>query len=100
MLTCSNDNAVKLWDASTGLLLADLRGLGTERYFRSTLAVYAPSGETFATAFPNTNDIQVWDGRTARPTHLLTGHKAPVTSIVYDGEGKRILTTSEDGTAR
>ncbi|RYY88724.1 MAG: hypothetical protein EOO15_08225 [Chitinophagaceae bacterium] len=100
VLTCSNDNAVKLWDASTGLLLADIRGLGTERYFRSTLAVYAPSGETFATAFPNTNDIQVWDGRTARPTHLLTGHKAPVTSIVYDGEGKRILTTSEDGTAR
>ncbi len=43
---------------------------------------------------------QIWNAKTGVRTALLKGHDGPVTSAVFSPDGKRVLTTAQDHTAR
>jgi WD40 repeat protein len=42
----------------------------------------------------------VWDAETGRPLATLTGHTARVNDAAFSPDGKRIVTASQDDTAR
>jgi WD40 repeat protein/DNA-binding SARP family transcriptional activator len=42
----------------------------------------------------------IWDTKTGRETHKLSGHDAPILSAVFSPDGKHVLTGSSDTTAR
>ena len=43
---------------------------------------------------------RVWDAKVRKTIAVLVGHSEPVRSAVFSPEGERILTASDDGTAR
>lgn len=42
----------------------------------------------------------MWDTRTGRQLHLLTGHQDEVLDVTFDPSGRRLASASADGTAR
>jgi WD40 repeat protein len=55
-------------------------------------------GRTVAVAVGK--DVEIWDSKTGLQTAKLTGHTATIASISADAQGKRLLTSAWDGTAR
>ena len=45
-------------------------------------------------------ELILWDSGSGEPLRRLRGHEGPITSVVFDHEGKRILSGSMDRTAR
>ncbi len=43
---------------------------------------------------------RLWDADSGKELSLLQGHNAPITSVAFAPDGKRLLTGGEDGTAR
>jgi WD40 repeat protein len=43
---------------------------------------------------------EVWDLRSGRRVHTLRGHTAPLTGVATSSDGRRIATSSQDGSAR
>jgi len=60
--------------------------------------VFSPQGNILAVAFRD--KALLFDVPTFHLAHTLRGHDAPLTSIAFSSDGKRIVTSSEDATAR
>ena len=75
-----------------------------ERFFRFVWSqnwgavVFSPQGNILAVAFRD--KALLFDVPTFHLAHTLRGHDAPLTSIAFSSDGKRIVTSSEDATAR
>jgi WD40 repeat protein/DNA-binding SARP family transcriptional activator len=113
ILTASTDGTAKVWDASAssatyGECLLTLTGhadpVGT--------AVWSPTGELVVGADWG-GTVLVWDvaaaldkglepsaGATAEPLFNLSGHSDAVVWAAWSPDGSRIVTASDDGTAR
>jgi WD40 repeat protein len=48
----------------------------------------------------NDGTIAIWDLRRRREVHLLTGHASAIGTIFYNPDGRMLISTSFDGTAR
>ena len=59
---------------------------------------YFPDGTRLAVA--STIGIWIYDVETCEPIELITGHTAPVNSIVFSPDGNVFATASDDHTAR
>ena len=95
VVTASNDNTARLWDAGNGHLLATLAG----HTGPVNSALFSPDGKRIVTASAD-GTARVWDAGDGRPLFLLGGHKGAVNSAVFSPDGKSIVTPSADGTAR
>lgn len=62
------------------------------------VAAISPNGLSAATTLGR--EVQLWNALEGRPLLRLVGHEGPVTSVGWSADGRRLLTTSEDGTAR
>ena len=95
VLTASQDNTSRLWDAATGAEIAVLRGHEGSVWS----AVFDPSGARVLTASAD-NTARVWDAASGVVLAVLRGHQNSVGSAVFDPSGARVLTASGDNTAR
>jgi WD40 repeat protein len=88
-----NDRTVRVWDATTGRVLAVLRG-----HSDLVLAVaFSPDGTRLASASYD-KTIRIWQLGTSRH-RVLRGHSGPVGQVAWHGAGE-LVTASYDGTVR
>ena len=95
VVTASDDNTARVWDADSGKTLAPLQG-HTQPV---NSAAFSPDGKRVVTAsFDNT--ARVWDADTGKTLAPLQGHTTWVNSAAFSPDGKRVVTASYDTTAR
>jgi WD40 repeat protein/tRNA A-37 threonylcarbamoyl transferase component Bud32 len=104
------EGAARVWDVSTGQELATLRWPeGTKAWVRT--ARFSPDGTRILTAGVRTSgsgseDYQVpwtWDAATGKRLVAFRGHEAnwiSVSSAAFSPDGKQVVTTANDNTAR
>ncbi len=104
IVTGSRDNTARIWDASTFAELATIKG-HTETV---TSVTVTPDGARVVTGSAD-NTARVWEpGSGAGPSanewreigQLKGGHTRGVTSVAVTPDGARIVTASDDNTAR
>ena len=89
VLTGSEDNTARLWDATTGEPLGIIL-----KHQEAVLAVaFSADGQRIATASRD-KTAQIWDAATGK---LLLGplaHAGPVTVVAFSSDGRRLVTAS------
>jgi len=95
IVTASDDNTARVWDAASGHNLAVLQGHTRTVYS----AAFSADGARIVTASYD-NTARVWDAASGRSLAVLQGHTGGVISAAFSPDGTRIVTASEDKTAR
>jgi WD40 repeat protein len=94
IVTASEDNTVRIWEARTGSPLFTLVG-HSDMVFS---AVFSPDGRFVATAsFDHT--AWIWDAGNGYPRTVLM-HAGPVSAVTFSPDGRYLATASEDGKVR
>ena len=95
VVTASNDNTARIWDAATGASVLELRGHTAP----VVSAVFSPDGKSVVTASWD-DTARIWDASTGGQLAELRGHTGSVVSALFSPDGKFIVTASADDTAR
>lgn len=88
-------NSVMIYDASSGQLLAKLKGHSAD----ITSTVFSANGDRIVTTSGD-HTARLWDTETGQEVAILRGHKSRVQSAAFMPDGKRIVSAGEDGTVR
>ena len=89
----TGDPVGRVFSLSSGGLVAELRQEG-----ELTDAAFGPAGDVVATT--GRRNAYLWNVGAWSRRHLLTGHTAALTDVAFSGDGRRVLTTSVDSSAR
>jgi eukaryotic-like serine/threonine-protein kinase len=95
IVTSSNDNTGRVWDATSSLHILTLRG----HQDRLRDAEFSPDGTRILTHSED-KTARVWDASTGQPIHVLSGHSERLRSAHFSPDGQRVVTVSDDRTAR
>jgi WD40 repeat protein len=95
VVTGSNDQTARVWDAVVGRELITLTG---HRAGINSVA-FAPDGLRIVTGSAD-QTARIWDAATGKELLLLKGHVGEVRAVVFSPNGLQILTGSGDRTAR
>jgi hypothetical protein len=95
IVTASDDQTARVWDAASGTELLSLRGHSD----RVLSAAYSPDEARIVTASDD-RTARVWDAASGEELLSLRGHTNRVNSAAYSPDGARIVTASVDRTAR
>ncbi|HEV2802522.1 MAG TPA: WD40 repeat domain-containing protein [Pyrinomonadaceae bacterium] len=99
--TGSEDGTVRLWDSETGRERATLK---LAKRLEDLTLVWSPDGRRVATCwysgFHRTREVQIWDGRTGELLATLEGHGSIVRNVQWSPDGRLVLTSADDGTAK
>jgi WD40 repeat protein len=91
----SDDGTVKVWEASSGRLVADCTGhTGGVRS-----VAYSPDGGHVASGSDD-GTVKVWESSSGRLVADCTGHTLGVTSVAYSPDGRHVASGSHDGTVK
>jgi WD40 repeat protein len=91
----SGDNSVRVWDASTGVELKELRG-----HTSWVFSVAFSSDGTRIVSGSDDNSVRVWDVSTGVELKELRGHTSWVFSVAFSSDGTRIVSGSDDNSVR
>jgi eukaryotic-like serine/threonine-protein kinase len=92
VLTGSHDETARIWSTVDGTSLAVLDGVnGTINH-----AEFSPDGAVVAIARAG-GHVELWEGSQRR---ALVGHERSAWRVGFDAAGRRLVSTSYDGTAR
>ena len=91
----ADDQAVSLWDAGTGRVVARLEG---STGFILGMA-FDPTGTQIATASQD-GTVRLWDPESGQERLTLPGHLGQATSVSFDSTGTRLATSGSDGVVR
>ena len=99
VLSSSEDNTVRIWDAAAGKLMTALRGHG--RAVRA--CAFSPDGQ-WVLSGSDDERVRVWDVQGYQESRVLhatafAGHEDAVLSARYSRDGQHIVTASRDRTA-
>ncbi|NMO14113.1 WD40 repeat domain-containing protein [Pyxidicoccus fallax] len=89
------DSVLRLWNASSGELLAKLEGHPAEIH----AVAFSPDGRWLAAA-GRPGDIWLWDWREGRRVALLQGHSDVVRGLAFSPDGSRLASCGLDKTVR
>lgn len=92
-LLLSTERGVVVWDLRAGKEVRTLAGAGEE-------LVVAPDGKTVVT---NNGALQRWDlatGKALYPDTFAEGHIDEVIQVAFSADGRRLVSSSRDGTVR
>jgi WD40 repeat protein len=94
--TAGEDGAARVWDTSTGALIAQCRG-----HFRKVLSVaFRPDGRLLVTASAD-GTVRQWDSTTGREVQApYDRHRGEATTAVYSPDGLSIASGGTDRTVR
>jgi WD40 repeat protein/serine/threonine protein kinase len=95
ILTASQDQIVRVWDAATGTRLHDLVGHGNIVF----CAAYSPDGKRIASGGRD-NNVRIWDAETFHPVARLGGHEDYIYSLAWRADSQQLLSGSGDHTVR
>jgi WD40 repeat protein len=95
IVTASNDNTARIWDAATGALLSVVQA----HDLPLTSAAFSPDGLRLVTASDD-KTARIWDAATGKQLAVLSGHGDSVTHVAFSADGLRVVTASDDATAR
>ena len=104
IVTVSSDNTIRIWDAYTGQSLSQ----ATLHIGQIYSAVFSPDGKRVVTVSED-NTARIWDTYTRKPLSqlmqlgirvFLGQHGIQPGPAVFSPDGKRMVTTSEEDTAR
>jgi WD40 repeat protein len=93
IVTASDDNTARIWDAHSGAQLAVLLGHGDH----VESAAYSPDGSRIITASRD-KTARIWDAHSGKQLTLLSGQDHVYTAA-YSPDGTRIVTASHDKAA-
>ncbi|MCA1703595.1 MAG: WD40 repeat domain-containing protein, partial [Actinobacteria bacterium] len=106
VVTASDDKTARVWDAADGQTLAVLTG----HHAPVVSAEWSPDGQYVATTssglkLPGDDrtvdaTLRVWEAKSGRLVAVFEDHASHVNSAAWDTAGRRIVTTSDDGTVR
>jgi WD40 repeat protein len=106
VVTASRDDTARVWDSSTGKVIAVLKGhtshLQQASFSSDGTRIVTPSGDPIRLWDPSAKDlaVRVWDSSSGKELAVLRGHTDRAWQASFSPDGKRIVTASEDGTAR
>ncbi|KAH6698203.1 hypothetical protein BKA61DRAFT_530771 [Leptodontidium sp. MPI-SDFR-AT-0119] len=89
----SDDNTVRLWDAATGAPLQTLEGHSD---YVSSVA-FSPDGKQVVSGSGD-KTVRLWDAATGAPLQTLEGHSRSVSSVAFSPDGKQVVSGSYDNT--
>lgn len=106
IVTAASDGTVRVWDAMTGTQIrvlndseASRQGIGPGNGGSGfSMAAFSPDNSRIVAAVRG--GAWIWDARTGARVAALTGHSDVVHSVCYSPDGSRIVTASDDRTAR
>ncbi|KAJ7493118.1 WD40 repeat-like protein [Mycena galericulata] len=91
----SDDNTVRIWDAMTGTELTKLEG-----HIGSVSSVaFSPDG-THIVSGSYDKTMRIWDAMTGTEQTKLEGHSGSVSSVAFSPGGTRVVSGSYDKTVR
>jgi WD40 repeat protein len=95
LASASDDNTVKLWDASSGECLQTIEGHSS--YVRSV--VFSHDSTRLASASTD-NIVKLWDASSGECLQTLKGHSSVVTSVAFSHDSTRLASASYDNTVK
>jgi len=95
IISCSDDDTIKVWDAATGAELMTLRGHGD---CVGSIA-FSPDGKRIVSGSDD-KTIKIWDAATGVELMTLRGHKELIETVAFSPDGRRIVSASDDKTVK
>ncbi len=98
LVTVSSAGSVELWDVETLAELASF--VSFSDYSRAAIS---PDGKRVVTVFSEpgfSSNIWIWDVEEREILATLAGHTSSVNDVAFSPDGSRIVTASDDGTAK
>ncbi|MDJ0782266.1 MAG: WD40 repeat domain-containing protein, partial [Desulfosarcinaceae bacterium] len=95
LVSGSEDNTVRLWDAATGEALQELKG--HTGYVWSVS--FSPDGQIIASGSAD-KTMRIWDAATGEAVLEIKGHTGSVRSVSFSPDGQTLVSGSEDNTVR
>ncbi len=95
VLTGSANNAVKLWDAGTGMETTAFVGHTAD----VTSVAFSPDGKRLLSGSGDCT-ARLWNANTGQVVFTFAKHVARVSSVAFSPDGSQALTGSWDGTAK
>jgi WD40 repeat protein len=89
LLTSDDSPTASLWDAATEKELFILKGRD---------ATFSPEGRRVLSVAGD--EVHLWDAATGKELAALKGHEGPIRSAEFSGDGRRMVTASDDKTVR
>jgi WD40 repeat protein len=102
IVTASMDQTARIWDAAKEKQIALLEVPLVNNYGVES-AAFSPDGKRVITASWDEATVvaaRIWDAASGKQIAKLSGHDGIVNGAIFNRDGTRIVTASEDGTAR
>jgi WD40 repeat protein len=91
----SDDNTLKIWDASSGKELATFSG-HTDSVWE---VAYSPDGSRIVSGSSD-KTLKIWDASSGEELATFSGHTDSVLAVAYSSDGSRIVSGSWDKTLK
>ena len=96
-MTFSDGAFGKVWDASTGKLIFTIK---EEKYSNGFRMIYSPDGKKLLGMSQFNGSGGIWNAETGQLIARINAHKKLIIDFNFNADGKKIITTSEDSTAK